>query len=198
MAGPRYNNFTIRDELNLLDTGHVKGAASVSGTAGKLTTFKATTLSGNTTYLGATTAASLTSSGDFTRNSVKYMSGASTWTLPTGFTRCIDGTTLIDEGVAILSGISGNLTPKLSTSPTVGKLLTLVFINSGASSKFTAKVSGNFVLSSYGSDQLAIQYFATFNKRGDAVTLTGDGTYWYPTTPHASGEASPGPVWSTT
>lgn len=206
MAGPKYNYFTIRDELDMQTSGHLKGAASISGTAGKITTFNATT--GTITTLGTTTltpttvnattlnvAGTTTLSGDLVRNTAKYMSGA-TGKVASGYTRCPAYTEIIDEGVAILSGISGNIYPKLAASPTVGKTLSLVYINSGAASTYQAKCSGNFKISK-SDGAVATQYYATFRYPGDALTITSDGTYWYPTHP-ASGATIAGPNWSTT
>lgn len=190
MAGPNYNNLNIRDELDLKTTGHIKGAASVSGTAGKITTLTATTLTPTTVN-----ATDITLSGDLTRSTGKYISGAS-GDVPSGYTRCPDSTLIIDEGIAILSGKSGNIYPKISTTPSVGKILTLIYINSGAADTFTAKVSGNFKISKDGGT-IATQHYATFNFPGDALTVTGDGTYWYPIHP-ASGSNMGGPVFSTT
>ena len=50
MTGVRWNNLTIRDELDLLGSGDIKGAASISGTAGKITTFSIGTLSDDLTF----------------------------------------------------------------------------------------------------------------------------------------------------
>ena len=50
MAGEKRNYFNVRDELNLMDTGNIKGVASISGTAGKITTFAIGTLSDDLTF----------------------------------------------------------------------------------------------------------------------------------------------------
>ena len=167
----RRHNFTIRDELDLETTGHIKGVASISGT-----TINATTI--------GTTDATLT--GDLTRNSVKYISGS---TIVSGYTSITDNMEIIDEGIAFLDGKSGSMTPKLSKSPTIGNTLSVIYIDSGAAN--TAIVSGSFKLGA----GLDTQHFATFSYPGDSVTLTGDGTFWYSIHP-ASGNI-PGPGFST-
>ena len=50
MPGPKFNYFTIRDELDMLTTGHIKGAASISGTTGKITTLKIGTVADDLTF----------------------------------------------------------------------------------------------------------------------------------------------------
>lgn len=195
----RRHGFEVRDELDLLTTGHLKGAASISGTAGKITTFNATT--GTITTLGTTTltpttvnATDVNVSGDLTRNSAMYISGTSATTIPSGYTRCTEDMLIIDEGIAILSGKSGSISAKLSTTPAIGKSLSLVYIDSGATK--VARISGNFKIAKVEGPSLT-EHYAIFHFPGDGLTVTGDGTYWYPTHP-ASGTCCPGPTWSDT
>lgn len=199
MAGPKYNKMRIRDEIDFESTGHIKDAASVSGTAGTITTLNATT--GTITTLGTTTltpttvnATTVTMSGDLTRNSAKYISGTAAGAIPTGYTRCTKNMEIMDEGIALLSAASGQMTPKLATSPTAGKTLSLVYINSGNGDAYATKCSGNFKIATYGGT--AQKSYATFTYPGDSLTVAGDGTFWYPTHP-VSGAALAGPTWST-
>lgn len=187
MAGPRYNNLNVRDQLDLLTTGHVKGAASVSGTAGNITTLTTTTLSATTLGAGGTT----TLTGDLVRRNTKYMSGATASVIATGYTRCSANTTLPDEGYVFLSGISGVCYPKLP-SPTIGRTITLIYTNSGAAK--VSYVSGNFRVAKPGGT--AKVPYLKFTYPGDSITLTNDGTYYYTTSP-VSGEAVAGPYTAT-
>jgi hypothetical protein len=196
MTGERRHYFNVRDELNLLDTGHLKGAASVSGTAGNITTFGTTTLTATVGTIDSltSTSAAITCGADFTRQATKYMSGAA-GAVATGYTRCPDGTQIVDEGLVIFNGVSGSLTPKLPTTNTAGKFLTMIYINSGAAK--TTKISGNFKVPALGAGPTT-KYYATFTYPGDVLSVVGDGTYWYPIHP-VSGAAQSlmGPKFST-
>lgn len=201
MPGPKYNYLNVRDELHII-SGCIKladGDMMISSSAdGQLdiisdTTAKVTsptvelegstgvTLDGDVTIDTGhtlTCPSDVTVAGDLTRRSVVYMSANATWTLPTGYTRITDYMTIPDEGVVFLSGISGSITGKLSTS-VLGKNVHLVFTDSGNASngQTNAQISGSF--GQYRADNTNRGYFLKFTKPGETASVTGDGSNWY-------------------
>lgn len=159
------NNITTTGDLSAVE-GVFTGA--VSGVAGKFT-------------------------GDLTRRTAKYISG--NVGRPDGYTNISGsgtpgvGTILPSEGVIYLSGKSGAIRPRLPT-PTEGQTLTLIYTHTGATAQVTASISS--AAFQVGGSQTTYYYLVLTNT-GDAATLAGLSTTWYPT--HPSGMA--GNTWST-
>lgn len=130
-------------------------------------------------------AGDLSVTGDLVRRYAHYISAASTWTLPTGYTRLTQWAAIPDEGIIVLDCVSGNLYPKLPSTPVIGRTITLILNKSGAiaQSAFSAKISSNrFKLASAKqatNPEGGTYYYATLYKPGQVATITNDGQYYY-------------------
>jgi len=217
MKGPKYNYLNVREDLRI-DDGLYNGqisfgdsdlniSSSADGTlninADTAITATATTINlagdlqfaaNDLTTTGDVYADAGTFTGDLTRQSIKYISG--NVGRQTGYTNISGsgtpgiGAILPSEGVIYLSGRSGSIRPRLTT-PTEGQTLSLVYIDSGAVAAYTSKIS-SAAFQVGGSNTK--YYYLTLTYPGDAATLTGIGTTWYPTHPSGMG----GNTWSVT
>jgi len=177
-------------------------AATNIGLTGITTLTGEVTLTGDVTLgtdndlstTGDFTASTATFTGDLTRRTIKYISGnvgrPTGYVNPTGSATPGIMTTLPNEGIIYLSGRSGSLTPRLTT-PIEGQTLSLIYIDSGAAIGCTAKISSSGYQVAGSNTKY---YYLTLTYPGDAATLTGIGSTWYPT--HPSGMA--GNTWSVT
>lgn len=213
MPGPKYHYLNIRDDLRVGETGRgqisirdigLNISSSADGTLNinadtiakitapttELESSTGITLDGDVTIDGShtfTSAGDMSLTGDLTRRYAKYISANALWTIASGYTRCPWWTEIIDDGTVILSGKSGNIYPKLP-SPSIGKMVTFVYIHSGVTAGFTAKLSANSIRTGTKTAH-AENYYATFQQVGQSCTFVNDGTSYYLS--HPSGASMP-------
>lgn len=120
--------------------------------------------------------------GDFSRRSTKYISSATNADVPSGWVGTTREMTIPGEGTIIFSGKSGAITSKLPTTPTPGKQLTIIYIDSGSglTNSVTAIVSGQIAFPSPLTSRITGSAgTVTFTYPGTAMTLVGaDGIWW--------------------
>jgi len=205
MAGTRDRIFRITDRLDLgyLDNNTIHGnndtqyliITSASGIrcSGNVTipTGNTFTVDGGAVTLGTgvvSIGGSTTLTEDLTRRSLKLISGT---TIQSGYTSCTSKYALPDEGVIIFNGISGQMLPYLGAG-TLGNQVTMIFSHSGAGTGYTTVVSSATLFRM----PAGTYSFMTFTDKYEQVTLTSDGSYWYPTQSGSSTNSNMGPTFS--
>ena len=189
MPGPKYHYLNVRDNLRIGDScsGQISFRDNdiriYSDSDGNLL-IKAdsgVSIEGTLDTNGAfNVTGDLTMTGDLVQRYAKYISGTSAATVPTGYTRCTKDMEIIDDGIAILSGKSGNILPKLPATPVVGRTLIVIYQSSGvtAAAQNVASLSGSSIKMAKSSNHGTASYL-TFKHPGQTITITNDGSSYY-------------------